>query len=322
MKEVFLFLSKDGKTHIHAVRWIPEDGRYSAILQITHGMVEFIERYEPLALFLNRKGFMVVGHDHLGHGESVNTADDWGYFAPENAAEILIEDMHTLRTVTQAENPGLPYFILGHSMGALLLQKYIALHAGPEEGIGKLSGAIIMGTGFTNPRTSAFGIKVTDTLAKVLGWRHCSTLVTFLAFNKCLRYDTNGKDPQRNWLSRDPESVRRYYSDPRCTFRFTLNGYKALFETVFFVCRQENVAPVPKDLPVLFVSGGDDPVGNCGRGVRRTAAMFRRAGIRDLKLKIYEGCRHEILNDTGREQVFRDLLRWMKKRSGGSLRKG
>lgn len=346
MREDFSFPSHDGKTRIHAIRWTPEDGKYHAILQITHGMIEHIERYEPFALYLTRHGFMVVGHDHLGHGSSVRSKEDWGYFAPENAGEILIEDMHRLRVITQEENPDLPYFMMGHSMGSFLLRKYIVVHgkdqpgdpeqaAGRAEGrgrknsgdrdvsgrtvaetaAGRLSGAIIMGSGYTKPRSSALGIMIATGFARVFGWRHRSPLVTFMAFRKNLHYDTTGKDPARNWLSRDPESVRRYYSDPRCTYLFTLNGYRTLFETVSFVCHQENVDLVPGDLPVLIISGEDDPVGEGGKGVRKLASMFWRAGVKDLKLKIYEGYRHEILNDYGKEQVYRDLLDWMEKRA-------
>jgi len=134
LREDFSFPSHDGRTRIHAIRWTPEDGKYHAILQITHGMIEHIERYEPFALYLTRHGFMVVGHDHLGHGSSVRSKEDWGYFAPENAGEILIEDMHRLRVITQEENPDLPYFMMGHSMGSFLLRKYIVVHGKDQPG--------------------------------------------------------------------------------------------------------------------------------------------------------------------------------------------
>ena len=125
--EKFTFLSADGKTTIHAVKWIPEDGKYEAILQITHGMIEFVERYRLFAEFLTENGFMVVGHDHLGHGDSVASKDDWGYFA-ENPSDTVIADMHALRTMIQKENPGVPYFMMGHSMGSYMLRKYLTIH--------------------------------------------------------------------------------------------------------------------------------------------------------------------------------------------------
>ena len=123
MREDFTFPSHDGITQIHAIRWTPESGEVRAVLQITHGMIEHIERYEPFALYLVEKGFVVTGHDHIGHGSSVRSKEDWGYFADENAGEILIEDMHSLRQLTQEKYPGIPYFMLGHSMGSFLLHQ-------------------------------------------------------------------------------------------------------------------------------------------------------------------------------------------------------
>lgn len=117
-EEVFSFPSADGRTTVHAVRWTPEDGKYRAVLQITHGMVEYIERYRAFAEFLNDNGFLVVGHDHIGHGESVVSKDEWGFFA-EHPSDTVVADMHTLREMTQKEHPGVPYFMLGHSMGRI-----------------------------------------------------------------------------------------------------------------------------------------------------------------------------------------------------------
>ena len=161
-EEKFTFLSADGKTTIHAVRWIPEDGNYEAILQITHGMIEFVERYRPFADFLTQNAFMVVGHDHLGHGDSVASREDWGYFA-ENPSDTVITDMHTLRTMVQKENPGVPYFMMGHSMGSYMLRKYLTVYNDD------LRGAIIMGTGCVPDSMTRLGINVCRFLAKIFG---------------------------------------------------------------------------------------------------------------------------------------------------------
>ena len=138
----FTFLSNDGKTAVHAVKWMPDNGEFKAILQITHGMVEFIERYAAFAEFLTENGYMVVGHDHIGHGQSVASKEDWGFFAEENPSDVVVADIHKLRTLVQEENPDVPYFMMGHSMGSFMLRKYLSLH---NE---NLRGAIIMGTGF------------------------------------------------------------------------------------------------------------------------------------------------------------------------------
>ena len=186
-EEKFTFLSADGKTTIHAVKWIPEDGKYEAILQITHGMIEFVERYRLFAEFLTENGFMVVGHDHLGHGDSVASKDDWGYFA-ENPSDTVIADMHALRTMIQKENPGVPYFMMGHSMGSYMLRKYLTIHNDD------LRGAIIMGTGCVPDNTTKLGINVCKFLAKIFGWHHRSKLVESLSFGgPYKKYDLSGK---------------------------------------------------------------------------------------------------------------------------------
>lgn len=134
----FTFLSNDGKTPVHAVKWTPESEKYKAILQITHGMLEFIERYASFAEFLTANGYMVVGHDHIGHGQSVVSSEDWGFFCEEAPSDVVVADMHKLRTLIQEENPDVPYFMLGHSMGSFMLRKYLAFHND------KLRGVIIM----------------------------------------------------------------------------------------------------------------------------------------------------------------------------------
>lgn len=302
----FTFPSKDGKTILHAVRWSPDDGNYTAVLQITHGMVEYIERYEPFAKYLTDRGFLVVGHDHLGHGHSVSGAAEYGFFAEKNPSDVLVADMHQLRKHIQKENPNLPYFMLGHSMGSFMLRKYLALHG---EGV---SGAIIMGTGYVSPAKSALGLAVVRAMTAVLGSHHRSPLVQKMIYGRSYReFDTTGKDPENSWLSRDVEMVKKYYSEPRCTFTFTLNGFQGLFEATQFACKQENVDKIPHELPILLISGGSDPVGDLGAGVEKVHQMYRTVGFSDMAYILYEGARHEILNEVNREQVFSDLFVWL-----------
>lgn len=302
-KENFTFLSNDGKTQIHAVKWIPDDGNYHGILQITHGMVEFIDRYDAFASYMTTQGFLVVGHDHLGHGESVVSKEDWGYFAP-NPSEIVVADMHTLRT--KCEEEGKPYFMLGHSMGSYMLRKYLAIHG---EGV---QGAIIMGTGYLPNGTVKTAMAVAKIQAAFLGWRHRSKLLQQLSYSKPYkRYSLDGADITNSWLTKDTEIVKAYYADPRCTFVFTDNAYMGLFEAVLYSCQPENVAKVPKDLPIFFVSGADDPVGDLGEGVKHVYDMFKDAGATDITWKLYENDRHEILNETDKETVYKDIASWI-----------
>lgn len=302
----FTFLSNDGKTAVHAVKWSPDSGEYKAILQITHGMVEFIERYAPFAEFLTKNGYMVVGHDHIGHGQSVASQEDWGYFCEGNPSDVLVADMHKLRTLTQEENPDVPYFMLAHSMGSFMLRKYLAFH---NE---NLRGAIIMGTGFIPGNMTNLAMKLTAIVTKLRGARHRSKLIQSLAFGADYKgFDMTGEKPEDSWLTKDVDIVNQYYNEPRCSFMFTVNGYKGLFEAVNFSCNPENAALIPKKLPLFIVSGDKDPVGGLGKGVMVVYEMYKDMGILDLTYKLYENDRHEILNELDKQVVFEDLLAWM-----------
>lgn len=305
-EEKFRFLSKDGRTKVHAVKWTPDSGEYKAIVQISHGMVEFIERYREFAEFLTKNGYLVVGHDHLGHGKSVSNQKDWGYFAAEHPSDVLVADMHKLRTLMMRRNPGVPYVMIGHSMGSYMLRKYLSLHG---EG---LSGAIILGTGSVPDKTTKLGICVVKILAKFFGWHHRSRLVEHFAFGGDYKqFDLKGRNVKNSWLTKDAEIVESYYHEPKCSFTFTLNGYLGLFEAVLFDNQPENIVRIPKEVPILLASGADDPVGNMGEGVKRVHFQFLEAGIRDVVCKLYENDRHEILNETDRDIVYRDILGWL-----------
>ncbi|MGN0350644.1 MAG: alpha/beta fold hydrolase [Roseburia sp.] len=299
------FLSRNGKTMIHAVKWLPENGDYQAILQITHGMIEYIERYRSFAEYLTEHGFMVVGHDHLEHGASINKEEAWGYFG-EHPSDILTEDMHQLRTIIQIENPGIPYFMLGFSMGSYMLRKYICIH---NE---NLAGAIIMGTGCMPDGSMRMGMLLCKVMAAFRGWDYRSKFMQSLSYDKPYKkYDLYGKDYTNSWLTKDVEIVKNYYADPRCTFMFTLNAYYGLMEAVYYDNQRNNIEKVPKDLPIILMSGDQDPVGNLGKGVRKVYDKFKDAGIKDLTCKLYENDRHEILNELDRKQVFLDVYAWI-----------
>lgn len=307
-KEEFQFLSKNGKTKIHAVKWIPKDGNVKAIMQISHGMVEYIERYDEFARFLVSRGFLVVGHDHLGHGASVSDESEWGYFTQKKPSEIVVADIYQVTSIIRSQYPECPYFILGHSMGSFLLRRYLTLHS--ED----VTGAVICGTGSQPDIATRFGMLVCSLIRLFRGGHYRSKFVTDVSFGKPYeRYDKTGEDPARSWLSKNEKSVNDYYKEPRCTFVFTVNGYYGLFSTICYDNQMKNIRKIRKNLPVLFISGADDPVGDFGEGVKKAYAQYRQAGIRDVKMKLYENDRHEILQETDRVQVFEDVYEWCRK---------
>ncbi len=303
MKKNFYFPSSDGVTKIHGIAWIPE-GEIKAVLQLTHGMIEFIDRYDQFAQYLNGFGICVIGNDHLGHGESVAGADCYGYFKHPDGNECLIKDMHRLRRMTQKKYQNIPYFMLGHSMGSFLIRKYMMLHG---EG---LAGVIVMGTGSQPPAVLTFGKLLCRGMALVKGWKYRSSFVNGLVFSSSNKKVKKARTPQ-DWLTKDEDIVDMYRAHKWCTFIFTLDGFYQLFRTIQFVQNKKHIRQIPRDLPVLLVSGKEDSVGNYGKGVESVYRSYQAAGIADLRMKLYENDRHEILNETDRDVVYEDLRKWI-----------
>ena len=279
------------------------------VLQLNHGMVEYIDRYDAFARAAAGRGWLVVGMDFLGHGDSVTDASQLGHtgLALPDGRNPLIEDMHTLRRRTQAQWPGVPYVMFAHSMGSFVLRAYLGLHG---EG---LSGAVISGTG----TMSAGMIRLAKGLLAVLGVfnkpSHRSALFAKLslgAYNKPFEKN-GGARTEFDWLSRDTEQVDRYVADPRCGGTFTLAADRLLIDAMARANAPWTYEHTPKDLPLLLMSGGDDPVGGAGVGVRAVADAYRAAGVRDVTLRLYPQARHELLNEINRAEVTHDLLDWL-----------
>ncbi|NLW77845.1 MAG: alpha/beta hydrolase [Ruminococcaceae bacterium] len=303
-KQTFTYLSADQKTPIHAVIWAPET-QPAAILQIAHGMVEFIDRYDAFAAYLTAQGFLVAGNDHLGHGASVTGEEHWGYFAEVGGADCVLEDMRQLTLLAKTRCPGVPFFLLGHSMGSFFTRKYLCLY-GKE-----LNGAIICGTGWQPAAALATGSFLTRLLAVFRGWHYRSKFIDKLAFggmNKPFEPAATPKD----WLTRDARVVQAYLQDARNGFIFTLNACHGLFSTIAYVQNPRHLAHMPKALPVLFIAGQADPVGNMGKGVEKVAATFTQAGMQQVKTILYPEYRHEILNELGKEVVYKDVAEWIR----------
>lgn len=302
-KEEFCFKSSDGKTGIHAVKWIPE-GEVKAVLQISHGMVEYIERYEEFASHMAAQGILTAGHDHLGHGHSIGSEEDFGYFADEQGNTKLLRDINEMRKRLQKEYPDVPYFLLGHSMGSFLARQYICVY-----GQG-LSGAVIMGTGYQPKALTVAGMALTKVMAALKGWRYRSRLIDNMAFgsyNKKFEPARTDKD----WLSRNEGNVDAYKKEKRCSFMFTLNGYYNLFLSLYKLSCRDYVGKMPKELPVFFVSGEDDPVGGFGDGVKKVYRQFVGLGLENVSMKLYPDDRHEILNELDRDIVYEDIAKWI-----------
>lgn len=300
MRNQFYIQSKDGITQIHVMEWIP-DSKIRAILQIAHGMVEHIERYDEFATYLSEQGIYVVGHSHLGHGKSVTGKDKLGYFHAPNGNACVIGDIHELRQITQKKYPDIPYYMLGHSMGSFLLRQYLGLYSSD------LAGAIIMGTGNQSEIALAGGKCVCKVLAAFKGWEYRSDFVNSLVIGG---YE---KKMGKAWLTKNTEKAAQYANDPLCGFVFTLNGFYHMFDGMAKMNKQEKAGNIPKVLPIVFVAGSEDPVGNNGKGVEAVYQRYLEKGAKNVSLKLYEGDRHEILNELDRVTVYKDILSWMER---------
>lgn len=305
-KEEFTFDSRDGQSKIHAVRWVPE-GKIVCILQIVHGMAEYIERYEALAQYLGGKGILVTGDDHLGHGKSVGREGAYGYFCEQDPATVVVRDVHRLKKITQEEYPGVPYVILGHSMGSFILRNYLFKY-----GTG-IQGAIVCGTG-SQPKLL---IKLSRMIAAVqgvfLGQKHVAKMIDKMAFGSYNK-KIPGAKTAFDWLCTDEKVVDDYMNDELCGFTFTVNGFKTLFTLIDRLNQEENLSAMPKELPVHFIAGDMDPVGNYGEGVKKAYQDFSKAGMKKISLKLYAGGRHELLNEKNKQQVYEDIYPWIMER--------
>lgn len=301
--EHFTYNSADQRTKIHGVEWIPE-GDVMGILQISHGMVEFIERYDEFARYMNGHGILVVGNDHLGHGSSICSEQDFGYFAEKNGNKILLADIRELQRITQEKYPGIPYFLLGHSMGSFLARQYLCLYGN------RLSGAIICGTGWHSRLETVMGMILCRVLAAFKGWRHRSRFVTRIVMGSFNKKFEPCRTPE-DWLSRDEAVVDKYRSDKRTRFTFTLNAYYNMLYSLHYLTDRKNLIKIPKNLPLFFIAGENDPVGNFGLGVKKAVVSLKNVGVKKVECRLYPNDRHEILNEPDRQVVYKDILNWI-----------
>ena len=274
-------------------------------IEIVRGVAEHIARYDAFARALNEQGIAVAGHDHLGHGGSIRTKEDYGYFGEPDGNRAVLEDLHAVTTLTKQLYPGVPYFLLGHSMGSFLTRTYLIRYPGT------VKAAIIMGTGWQPRAMITGGLAVADAVIALKGENATSDVVTELAFgayNKLFAPNRTKVD----WLSADESNVDDYIADPLCGADATVGLFRQMLHGIRFNQRQSNLRRMDADTPVLFVAGDKDPVGSCGKGVIQSHEAFKAAGVRDCTLKLYPGLRHEILNEKPqRDQITNDIETWL-----------
>lgn len=309
--------STDASQQIHYITWEPE-GAPRAVLQLVHGMEEYIDRYDTLARELCERGFAVIGHDHLGHGLSgrqtaegergLDTLSQRGYFTDRHdGADVVIEDIHLVHCEAQQRWPGLPVFIMGHSMGSFFLRRYLALHHDT------LAGAIICGTGWYNALLTGSALLATRLVGLCRGWHCRSKFLQTLTSPHARAFRSEGEGA---WLSRNPENVRRFHADPLCGFGFTAGGYRVMYTNLLRVSLARDydslrrAAAEGRAFPILVVSGAEDSVGGT-RAVKKVAAQYRSLGFSDVTEYIVPDDRHEVIMEPDGPTVRATIGDWL-----------
>lgn len=301
MRKDITYKSKDNITDIHATIWVPTTN-IKAIVQISHGMVEHKDRYEALALHLNEQGFLVCANDHLGHGDSVIDKEHYGYFAAKDSANILVEDTYTLTKTVKEEYPNIPYFILGHSFGSFIIRNYIQKYSN------EIDGVILSGTANHSKIKMIFAKCLAGIISLYKGGPFYRSKylekTTTGNFNKYFKSNI-----KFCWLTKDYKFLEDYGKDPKCRFKFTINAYQTMFTLIKNA--NNNYKNVRKDLPILLLSGKDDPVSNFGKSIIDLNNFYKKKKLTNVKYKIYNGLRHLIFDETEKVIVINDLVQYI-----------
>ena len=279
------------------------DAPCRGVIQLVHGMAEHIARYDRLARALCAAGYTVAGHSHLGHGEDARE-DELGFFGRKDGWDHLVEDVHTAHEMLLKRFPGQRFAILGHSMGSFVTREYLLRYGGD------LTAAVICGTGWFPGPLCSMGRAAATLCGAFGGWQKPAPLVDRLMSKDNNKAFAPARTPF-DWLSRDTAEVDKYIADPRCGFLFTARGYYDMFTGLKNLSRLHRLAALPGDLPVLFISGDADPIGTQGKGVNTVAQQFRDAGVRDVTVRLYPGARHELFNETNRDEITAELIDWL-----------
>lgn len=297
------YIPSSGGGQLHCRKWIPEE-RPKAVVQIVHGIAEHIGRYDHFARFLNAHGYLVVAEDHMGHGGSIVSGTQ-GYFS--GGWLNAVADVKALHDRTAMEYPGIPYIILGHSMGSFLLRTY--LYTYPAD----LDAAIISGTGWEKPAMIKAGLLLCRIEEKRLGETKTSPVLNSLIFGGYNKVFKPNRTPS-DWICSDEQVVDKYQADPLCGFDATIGLARDMLTGIRMNEDPTNLMKMNKSLPVLFVSGAKDPVGGMSKGVLACIDAFKRSGIRSVTIHIYPEGRHEMLNEVNRVDVYNDILTWLDER--------
>jgi alpha-beta hydrolase superfamily lysophospholipase len=304
----YTFKAKDG-LEIVSFKWLPENPENArAVFSLVHGSLEYAGRYEHFIRFLTDAGFIVYAHDIRGHGKTAEKSGEFVYFSEQpNGWELAVEDVHTVTKQIQLDFPGLPVFIFGHSMGSMLVRDYISQHGSD------LKGAIICGTGRATPLLMYSGLLVAK-LFSLTGKKRESGFLHQLIYGE-LNKPIENPQTDFDFLSRDPVEVQKYIDDPWCGRMTRVEYALELVRGVIRINRAAAYENTPTTLPLFLISGEKDPVGGPdGQYVKEVAQAYEKAGVESVITRLYKGARHELVNETNRDEVMGDIAEWLNAR--------
>ncbi len=304
MKETTFTFKGSNQQEIFVRKWEPEISEIKGVLQIAHGMAEHSGRYTEFGDFMTKNGFVVFVNDHIGHGQTAKTVQNLGFFGKKNGWHFLVNDVIKLNEIILQQFPDKPVFLMGHSMGSFAVRTAIAKYSP------KIKGAIISGTNAQSGALIKFGIFMAWLQGILKNKAKPSKLLDKLSFGKYNTFFKPNKTPF-DWLSRDNDRNKNYVDDPFCGTVFSNRFFFDMLSMILFVNKKSTFDKVPKNLPILMFSGTKDPVGNFSKDVQKVYNNYRNSGVNDIKLKLYEDGRHEMLNETNRQEVYNDILNWL-----------
>ncbi len=305
--EIVTYLSRDEETTIYAEKYVP-DREVKGILIVVHGMNEYVGRYKELCEFLALEGYVVAGPDHLGHGHTARDFQgEFGYFAENDGATVLVRDVHRLKKMVEEEYPGKPVFLLGHSLGSFIARNYMEMYGSGIKGV------ILMGTGSFNSLIIRIQLLYVRLSALFSGWHKRDSFCTRVSLGKFAGLFP--EDGPLGWICSRKEVREESSRDPLIGREFTLNGYYWLSVLILRMQDKKLISRIPRSLPIFLMSGEKDPVGENGEAIRSLRRQYEELGFSDVSCKIYPGDRHELFHEADRYNVFFDIMDFMKKHS-------
>lgn len=292
---------RDG-TKLHMYEWKPENlSKVKGVLQLIHGSAEHAKRYDDFANYLVKYGYIVIADDHRGHGKTAQTQEDLGFFAETNGWETIIDDLYEVTALIKKKYPNLPIVMFGHSMGSFMERHYIIKYGT------NIEAAVICGTAYHPKWLLMISKMIAEHDQKKLGPKEKDQMVynlSYAKFNK--RFEKEGATGVE-WISTDKKVQKAFKEDPLSGQVFSTSAFKDMFTGLMYIVSLKNIKKAPKDLPIFFISGQDDPVGKFGKGVKKVYRLFKKHHT-NLSFKLYPHARHELLNEKIKDEVYQDIL--------------